>query len=336
MNDELIKKPVPLGFDPPRWWYETYPEMDMDMAKDIFAAIFYKRQLKKGNKELPEDTTAQALAISNALMESATQLRGVNEASNRAFLRTIWATAQNGRYHTSAEEYDTIEEWLSDRISDLSATSGELSNVVFLLQHVFPMLEKVGGDFDPIVLLGMKNHWSKTRAAVPFMRTLVNDVNNCTKPIEEKIEQQKEIMAQKVLMLEELELNSPESIKLSKHVDKLAEDISKLEKECRVTLEEAGVKFQQGIAKTLEVIADPTIEVWEGPNNVANALFSDGKKFTHFEGERAPMGKKVISYVEIDTAYERAFVSATQNIVEWKDTDPKVIRNIINEKFNKE
>ena len=319
-----IAIPAPLGFTPPRWFLEDFGSMDEAIATDITSAIYWRniQKLKDEGKEFSEDDeVANATLLANSVLASALQADNVSDGAHRAMLRQLWEVQRNGLFHMAPEEYGSVQEWLMDRIPRLSPTSGELSDVMFLLEHLFPMLEKIGNGWDPASLLSFKEHWSKTRAAIPYMRMITKQMNNALSEVDSRFEEQKRTLSSLVIAGEE-----PEAIEHERRI------LIAVGEEKQETEERELKDWREGIEKVLNVIADPDIPAGDD-KQIKGTLFGDGKYSYSFTGTKALIGNKTVYYVEVDKDYERAIESALHTIVDFQLTDLTIIYNQVNAHF---
>jgi hypothetical protein len=319
-----VNIPAPLSYEPPRWYLEDFDSMDEAIAKDITSAIYWRRvhQLEEEGKSFSEgDEVASATLLANAILSSALQADNISDGAHRAMLRQLWEVQRNGLFHMAPEEYGSVQEWLMDRIPRLSPTSGELSDVMFLLEHLFPMLERIGNGWDPATLLSFKEHWSKTRAAIPYMRMITKQMNAALSEIDSRLEEEKRILSSLVIAGEE-----PEAIEHERRI------LIAVGEEKREAEERELKDWREGIEKALNVIANPEIPAGDD-RQIKSVLFGEGKYSYSFTGMKALVGNKTAYYVEIDKDYERAIESALRTIVDFQLTDLAVIHNQINTHF---
>ena len=327
------RAPKRLSYAPPKWMFENYEKMDADIAEDIHSAIYYMRADQLGLEELPEDEVLHARLIAETVMASVLQADTISEASGRAFLRQLWETQKNGYYHLAPEEYATMQEWLIDKIPRLKPSSGELYDTLYLLEHVFPMLEKIGNNWDPQKLLSFRENWSKTRATLPFFHKITKDMNMTLKDIDQRIDKIKVELAVNLNKIEELEGEEHEL--MQQKIDEVKEELVIFTKEKAETEKEVIEKWKHGVDKALSVIVDPTIPA--GDNHaIRTALYGAEAMKASFTGMKTLTNDgKTMYFFEIDGSYDRTIEKSLATIIDFEMTDMIVIRDTINKRFKK-
>jgi len=332
MNQALV--PAPLSYVPPKWFTETYDGMETDIADDILSAIYYSRRKTLGKKETEEDAVVASTLIADALMCSVEQLDSVGDATERAMMRNIWSVHSNNFHRMTKEEYDTPTEWLIDKIPTLKKDDkSSLSNILFLLEHFFPMLEKIGHGWEPEKLLSIRDNWSKARETLPTLRQLLIDLTSAPLPIDERIKEQITLKEQAQVEIVVYEGTAKET-KLREKIETIDKNIEKLQEKQETVIEKAQEVFTKEVGRVLDLIADEKITVNVGPNSVKAILSNPDRKYTVFNGLQAIVPGHTVFYVVVKSGYERTMISATKNFVEWQVTDPTVIKQEIT-KFSK-
>ena len=337
MNQALV--PAPLSYVPPKWFTESYDGMEADIADDILSAIYHSRLKalnETGKVETQEDAVIASTLIADALMASVEQLDNIDDGAQRAMMRNIWSVHSNNYHRMTKEEYDTPTEWLIDKIPTLKKNDkSTLSNILFLLEHFFPMLEKIGNGWEPEKLLAIRDNWSKARETLPTLRQLLIDLESAPKPIQERIVEQVE--KQEKLKMEAMVLEgTPKEEEALKKVEVVGKDIEKLIDKQEKVVEKAQEVFTKEVGRVLDLIADEKVTVNVGPNSVKAILSNPDKKYTVFEGLQAIIPGHTIFYVVVKSGYERTMQSATKNFVNWQVTDPAVIKRDVDKLFKKE
>ena len=324
----MIDIPSKLCYDPPKWFFQESDDMDKAIADDITSAIYWRRiqQLKDEGKEFNEnDEVAAATTLANAIIASALQTDSVAGAARRATYRQFWQIQRNGYYRLAPQEYSSFKEYLFDRFPRLPPGSGEASDILFFVEHFFPLAEKLGNGWNPEHLLSMREHWSKTRAAVPYMRMITRQMNASLDEVNKRLEEQKKsistLITKKVKDPEEIEQARQELINITEE----QHEIEKRELK----------DWREGIEKSLEVIANPDIPA--GNDQVIKAaLFGSNQYGYKFEGMKSIIEGKTVYYFEVEPGYERSIENSLSAIAKFQLTDLRVIQKQVNLHFRKE
>lgn len=320
----------------PRWFHETYDGMETDMADEIFKAIRIKTIAGLNNVSEKELKTAevQARIEAEALMAAAQHMDALGDATQRAFLKMVWKIYHDQAHRIGKDEYESIEEFLVDRIPRLKEKSGELSDTMFLLEHFLPLLAQVGKDWSPDKMLRLREKWSKTRAAVPNMRNLVRQFNDKVDAVQQPIkEREKDLKRLKVT----LQTEPPDSGSYKQAyaaTEQIAAELPELQKKADKVMEEAGEEFQQGVEKIFDVISDTSIPTW-GHGGVGEKLKETEPTTTQsFDGYRvlAP-NKEVFFMIKVPERYAQLVETALRTIINFKISDPILFYNEIQAKF---
>jgi hypothetical protein len=328
--------PEPLGYLPPKWMSETYPGMEEDVAHDIYSAIFWSTMQKdvaeaeKNGTPPPDmnDVIARSSEIAKTIMAAAEHLPNVKDASERAFYALVYKVKKNNLQQLSKNEYDTIEEWLVDRMETLPAGSGEMSDITFLMGEVFPMLEKIKGGFEPTNLLSLQSYWSKTRAAIPYLRFITNRHKETVNELGHEIEK----TTKRVIRLQALQRDrTPTHRKFGPteaRIKELRGALVELNEKQEVVVEKATEIWKEGVGKTLKIIADNEVKPWgkEGERTVKASLFNGEKAdIRMYEGFQGVLPGRSLFVLILPSRYERTVQNALSGLVDWKLTDPHVM-----------
>jgi len=318
--------PAPVDFTagPPKWLGATYPGVEKDIARDLFAVIFWDmnaHQAKSGIVYDLQDNVVKARLVSEAILRATERSQGLQGDMQRAMYELIYIAKQTGAWQMGLYEYATLEEWLKSRLPDLEG-SGELYDIKFLLDHLFPLLEEIGDTFQPSNLLKMQEEWSKTRASIPYMRGLYNEYIAAAQVFDTKIEKKKKEKDKLVKKKATLEPASPEDQRITLEIGIIETEIRKVEAEKGPATEKALAIFVEGIQDTLNKIADPEVAVRAGDKNI----------FTELRGMRQPkrqiyvghnylVGERAIFVFAVPARLERAVESLLKNILRFITSD---------------
>ena len=186
----VIKEEPERPINPlPKYYVEAYVGMEQDMAEDIYATMYWKRRdilEAEGKWESVEKSASHALMIANVIMDAAPQADEMANAMDRAKFRILMSIEKHKLYHLSKHEYETFEEYLTDRLA-MSVNKSETSQLVFLIEQFIPIASKLGDNFDVNELLKMREAWSKAKETVPYLRQQINLFMNATKSLETEI-----------------------------------------------------------------------------------------------------------------------------------------------------
>ena len=334
-NPKEWEVPEPLTYAPPRWMSEAYPGDEEDMAHDVYSAIFWQTlekdvaEAKASNKPIPDmnNVAERATEIARTIMAAAKQASAVSDTAQRAFFALVYKVKQNNLQHLDKAEYDTIEEWLIDRL-EMDPKAAEISNISYLMGEVFPMLEKVSGGYKPKELLSIKGNWGRTSAAVPYLRFIGNRYKEEVKEVENEIEKKTKRITKLVFLNKDRSPKHKLFAKTAARISELRENVTLLEEKHEVVVIQAAAKWQAGVEKTLKVIADPNIKPWgkEGERTVKAALFhGDSPDVVMYEGLQGVLPGRSIFVLILRSRYERTVENRLGGLVEWRLTDPVIM-----------
>lgn len=176
-NTEEWELPVPIDYSKgaPKWLNASYPGVEKDIARDIFSAIFWD-MVVKGSEKGPfnlADGVVKARLMSEAILKAAERSQNLEGDVQRSVYELIYLAKKTGAWQMGLYEYASIEEWLRNKLPNFE--HGQLYDIKFLLEQLFPLLESLGDNYHPKNLLKFQEEWSKTRASIPYMRTLYNE-----------------------------------------------------------------------------------------------------------------------------------------------------------------
>ena len=301
----------------PSYYTESYTGMEQDMAEDIYATMYWKRRdmlEAEGKWESIEKSAGHALMIANTIMDAAPQADEMANAMERAKFRILMTIDKYKLYHLAKREYDSFEEYLTDRLT-MSENKSETSQLVFLIDQFIPIVNKLGDNFDVNELLKMREAWSKAKETVPYLRQQINLFLNATKPIDTEIENV-------TTYLDKLEFRSTITEEGDKELEEIKESIKiqskkkkDLEKKKGKLIEEANVELQEAVVKVLNVVADPDVSP-DGPAGISKILQS-GKSREHLmvQADMYLLPKSTAFYLEVPEGYARAVESGLRTFV---------------------
>jgi hypothetical protein len=165
----------------------------------------------------------------------------------------------------------------------------------------------------------MKEHWSKTQAAIPFLREKTKILTDTLDAYEKNVDKAKDNIDKTKKKIEILP-DGPDRKKEERVLELLEKAHEKLvegqEKEMLVKTRQ----FKEHFAKVIEVIQDPTIPTW-GPNNVTQVLRKNSET-TIFEGDKYYLDDgRVVFMIVLPSDYERTMESFNRQFIEFSVTD---------------
>jgi hypothetical protein len=327
-NLEGLRPPEPLSYVPPRWLTETYDNMHVDMAEDLFAALYHakRRALEKTDTiESANVAYIDARLVADAIMDASIRADTVGEAAQRAFFHLVYIVNKHGLHQQNGHEYETLQEWLGDRIVRLSSTSGEVSDIAFINQQLFPILERMPDGWRPADLLKLKENWTKTRAAVPFLRKITSDYHNSAADLEQAIESDKSKIVRLKQTKAYIDPTSPGYKEARDEVDSLEMSIEVCEDRKVDVLQRAAADWKKNFEETLNLIADPNVHQ-DGPMGIRGKLAQlYNPDIEIFKGLKAILPGRTMFLAIVDQSYERAVESALSTIMTFDITDPDVL-----------
>lgn len=344
---DTTKIPSPLEENSvPRWLGEDYKGKTEEIRQSLYSVFYWLEASKlssKNGKKKPKDTTAHEW-LTHVLLEyspgdrqmilhrlgSTAALAVVSRADNLkddfgvVYLGALWQVNKRKLWSSTPDEYSTFREFLVDAIPRLKedASNSELSDTEFIVEQVMPLLENVGGDFSPKILMDMRNHWSKTRSSVPYLRRTTIRFNKATESIDAEIVGVQQDIVAKQKKISELPRNDPQRHQLSiemknqgDHLKKLTEDKTKIQAK-------AGEEFSQAVQNVLKIIADKDIPN-SGATGVAETLkkLETGEERKVFKGTAAIVGKGTLFFFEVPSSAQRAIEGALKHIVDFDRMD---------------
>lgn len=307
-----------------KWLTETYDGMESDLAQDAYASFYWKIRdrlaIEAGQEgkdfEPDDDSTLNNQIRADAVSAASLQLDDLEDGSQRAKMQLWWVIKQNQLFRMTPQEYDSIEEFLSDRVPRLSPTSGEFYDIKFIMDELFPLLERVKNGWKPKDIIALKDEWSKSRASIPYMRQLVREIQFAEKANELQIKR-----SEKRLQKAEVKVRSAstpiEKKNAEEEVSQIKHEIQEYKKEQEALYEVAKKKFQDGMDTVIGAITNPNVSAYDGENSIKNVLFNN-KQVVLYKAEKFLTGNNTTVYmIEVPNHYERTFESMTKGLLEF-------------------
>lgn len=324
--------PKKLTTDPPRWLFEDYEGMEIDIADDVLSAIYWnmrnqaEHRAKKKGEAVDFDSSEslnKARLLADAYMRSAIHASQLKDGVDRAFIKLVYQIKSNGFYY--AQEFDTIQEWLIDKIPKLSEKSGELYDILFLVNHFFPMLERVKNGWQPKDLMKMSDNWARTRSTIPYLRGITEEVATLEMEYKTAIESVSSTMEKLTAKLDHVEENEKGEIK--KELRKLKAEKEMLETSQEKEMSEAFKKVEKGFDRAMKLIQDNSIPA-HGPNNISQILNQEKNEIMIFDGDMSIIqgygGKERVFMFVLPEKYSATVEGLLRNLIKFQMTDGKV------------
>lgn len=342
----LIAPPKPDWTDTPRWVYEEYDGAEQDIASDIFAIIYWRLRIdaeKKAalaNQSVNFDTniSQKARLISDSIQKSLEHAETLSGSMDRAFMSLLYIYSKNGLYRNTREEYQSIQEYLIDKIPRVSADSGELSNILYLLHHFFPLLEQIENGWQAKDLLKIKDNWAKMRASIPYLRDLTKTLVNTQKFYDNALEQNS-VTISKLKESITKEKDDKAKKQMTIELTRVEHEKEKLQKSRVIEEKKATEKFQKGFDKTLKLLQDASVPAW-GPNSIGKLLQAERNKPIIFDGQMTIVqglsGPEVAFTLVVPEMYSVTVESLMKNLAKFQLTDGKVmVKKLAEDVFKK-
>jgi hypothetical protein len=325
--------PEPPIKDVPRWMTEDYPGMEKDIAKDLYSAVFWSEHLKAvkeaeiAGRPIPDpsEMLVRTREMAKSLMSAVIHARKKSEAFDRAFAFLAWKVKQTGAYHFG--EYETVIEFLVD--AGIRDRGGELNDIKFLLEDFFPMLTQmkaVGWSVEDV--LAIEDNWSRTRAAIPFIRHAADELVATTTGLDKQLKEkrvERDGLNDKLDKLDGMGMHdTPDYETVAEKYDDLVDQIDKLQDQIPGEKEKAQKKFNDTFAAILAVIPDETVKPWSSnpADKTVRTVLTKQPEFTIYDGQMTAIPGGNIFVMIVPQTLERAIQSALTNMVQFSISDP--------------
>lgn len=328
----------------PRFLHEIYDDMDEDILELIYEVILNKTiQAMQADGKL--DTKYKSIKdidskeVSFRIQEQALLAAGAHtyyfkDAVESANIKLLNKINQRKSYLVGIDEYESILDYIHDRIPDLAENSSELSDLNFLIDHGLAIFEK----------FGVKMQWKakkggnkgKIRNSIPTMRKLLRDFEAASTQAEEKIKENEDEIKRITKRLDsgKLKRETDEWVEVHGKVDELEDEIRQLES-IRVSQQnEATKSLEQGLIKVVEAIKDPGVKA-NGPQGVKAKLQGVVVDTPYsVDGLRAegPDGQTYF-LIRVPAQWGTMIEHGLRTMVNFKQQDPKHIFNEMKQSF---
>jgi len=318
----------------PRWVTEHYEGCEADIAATLQSA-WYNKLMAENKDADPSDLEVVAANNTRAILAATQRAYGLQEDINRAFYTLAWQVANKQLYHFDGE-VETLGEWLLERLPNFEEGSSVYSDMLFILQQLFPVIQSLKNGLSVKKLLSIKENWTRARAAVPFLRNAVNQrkevedyftteelkLNKELQKLEEKIEKEED--EEKIVVLKE-------KVKEKKDARK------KLKEQKPEELHEADKTLSEKIKKALDIISQDG----QSPINISRILKGKEKwdvsvmRSIVIVKDRGVEKRQTVFLVVAEDGEEGYPSRVLGNIVEIQDVDLSIVTKTIEKMFKK-
>ncbi len=315
----------------PRWFYEDYPGSEEDIANDIYNSILWRMEsdLQKSgkltvkNKDITSigDAEVAARLEAEAILSAAPHAFKVKDGMERAGMLLLSRIVKKNLHLIGRNEYESIQEYILDRIPQISESGSEYSNITWLLENGIPMLDQLGINFEKE--LNWQSNWSKIRESIPHMRRMYKEYLSSTGQVDEQLRDAKHELERASRKISKLENETPEFQKSYEEIEKISDNINKLNDIREDVIEKSGEEFKHKFEEVIKVINNPRIPAREVSHTIKQNL---GDNNFVIEGVRAE-GPNGDSYflVVVPAMWGTLIETALRTVVNWKSQDPKYI-----------
>ena len=349
-NEELYAVPVQPTGDFPRYFLAQYDGDVEEMVNDLYARVYWMKVLglkykdADGVHERPTETSAndwlaevygnssatsrremQYRLCAESYAEALSCAEGIESKAGRSFVRILEMIQTHGLWQQG--EHETLEQFLLDRFPRLEHQKSEKSDILFLVNDMLPLISAISDE--PI--MNSKEHYSKIRASVPYMRAAYAEFNENVKTAFTRVEDVKELKQEAERKKTISSKASPEYKKAVEEIQSLEMVLKTVEKDAEIVKETASKKLLEKVNDTLEKIHDPSVGT-DGPNSIRELLKRGGKK-VHFKAFKAMAPEVIVFHIKVPQRFESTIEKALQ-FIEFQATDPAVIERALEEIFH--
>lgn len=310
----------------PQWFTETFEGMDEQMMGDLLIAMTAK--IKPG-QDL--DEIGLKILESKVVIKAAKQMKGIEEGANRAWQRLMFRIQTNRLYQYEGE-FSTFEEFCIDSYIHLQEHRSRY-DFLFLMEKFLPLLNDLGKEWAPELLMRSQDKSEKLRAAVPTMRNVWEKFQTVDSEYKAVIEEKEKDLRQLQRKLEVLDPQSDNFKQTMVVVTEIADALPKIRQEQEAAIIEAGEVFKNETLHILDVVNRPGIKP-EGPGGVRETLKNNTP--IHIEGLKAQTRDEVVFFIAVPRRQAGLIEAALHNIVSVTDTDPIVIYHEVQRFFPNE
>ena len=328
-----------LASEPPWLSAEEYPDMVSDIATDLVISHYWRlvdeteKKLKAAKAPEMDDALRQQL-LNEATMKAAQQATLLESTADRATYALLWKINSSNLHLTARDEYETFEEFLRDRIPDIAQKS-MLSDTLFLLQKLIPILNGMDKNWSAKELLKLKDHWSKTRAAIPVLRRFVNMVEDAHQARKDRLADL-EKKKTKLMYTQRTTQDVGEKEEIETELEELEETIEEAEKETKEQVEAVEEVFAEKMHKAITLISNPDIPV-AGEDGIKAVLARNGghpeDDFVKFSGTQHLHKGKTLFVLEVPDRYSNAVQNALRNLATFGTADIAAVLDDLSKKY---
>lgn len=337
--------PYPVG-EIPRFIINEYPEDVTDIVEEIKSHIYWHMLVPalkyKSNEEFvsrPEGMGGQEWfnivfshtpegeksSLLNELIEKsfskAAEVADSNQSKfSRAFLKVLSVINEHGMYRSQGE-CGNIEEYVMDRFPRLEPGSGEFSEVMFMINEMFPLLKEFGKELGVDEILSEKELYGKVRGSVAYVRASSNQFKDDFRQAEIRVQ---EIERKESDLEQSLKTAKPEKAPIIQaELEAVSELKKSITKDAEIQKASASEKLRENVVTVIGALKDKSIGA-NGVNGIRNHLKREGKSIM-FKGMVSLAPGRSVFYLDVPEQYQLAVERSLANFVEFQMTDKNIM-----------
>lgn len=299
---------------------------DKEVLRDLIESV---KENLLGGREVTENI--QEMVDAKVHLEAAARADILHGTFERVRDRLFWIINNEGYYRYAIEEFNTFQEFLEGRFAHLKNKSA----ILFMVNELLPMLAQVGADWAPENILGLQENYSKTVAAIPFMREAVGALRAVDQEYKEILQDKEK--ERKSLARRARNLDNPEDAQQAAGELQALEDIDipAIQDEAQKSIQSATDEFRKKFETVLNTIANPSIPTW-GEGGVSDTLKATSHNPMEIVGGyRLEANRKVVFIVTVPPRQAGLIEHALRAIVDFHVTDPIIPIEALRREFEK-
>jgi hypothetical protein len=151
----------------PRWALEEYPGAEKDFTTWLYGIIY--ANIVDG---IP-DKEAAVFLMAKVRARTLERTGELTDLMARSSAYQMWKASEEGWYHFLPGEYDSLREFMHSMSDEESVGGSTKSDLIFLADTLLPALQ--GAGIEPEMIMSIPEHFSKARAAVPYLREVLDN-----------------------------------------------------------------------------------------------------------------------------------------------------------------
>jgi hypothetical protein len=189
-------------------------------------------------------------------------------------------------------------------------------------------MQKIGWSVEDV--LAIEDNWSRTRAAIPFIRHAMDVYLSTQKALGEQIKEEKiarEKLENKLEQLDADGITGPDYDKVDQEFSNKEGVIAKLEKALPTEIAKAEKTFNNVVAEALNAIADPSIKPWSTnpADKTIKSVMSKTPALPIYPGQYTAIPGGNIFVMIVPQQLEKAIQSALATIIQFSVSDPEAM-----------